>query len=303
MTAIGLIALDLDGTLLMSDGALSARVERAIREARARGVVVTLATARRWTGATPYARQLDLTGPLILYDGALVRKFPNGETQLRRTLAPDLAQRAAETIARWELQVVAQHAAPHGERLVASEDPPHPKWMGPYLASFHDQATYAPLRRIATESPETLRLVSFGPMKRLRGALDALADEPVGRQILPLGSYGLAELTIFSPDSSKGSGLRWLADQLGIPMSQTLAIGDGVNDVSMLRAAGLGVAMGNAAPEIQAEANAVTATNDEDGAARAIERYVLDGEGAETANDLGDDADDVPEDDETEETA
>ncbi|HET9111022.1 MAG TPA: Cof-type HAD-IIB family hydrolase [Ktedonobacterales bacterium] len=302
MTAIRLIALDLDGTLLASDGTLSARVERAIREARARDVVVTLATARRWTGATPYARQLDLTAPLILYDGALVRTFPHGETQLQRTLKPDLAQRAAETIAQWELQVVAQHAAPHGERLVASEDPPHPKWMAPYLASFREQATRAPLDRIATVSPETLRLVSFGPIKRLRGAFDALGDAPVGRQILPLGSYGLAELTVFSPDSSKGSGLRWLARRLGIPMSQTLAIGDGVNDVSMLRAAGLGIAMGNAAPEIQAEANGVTAPNDEDGAALAIERYVLDGEGAEASEEMRDDLDGAL-DDETEETA
>lgn len=298
MTGIRLIALDLDGTLLMSDGALSTRVERAIREARSRDVVVTIATARRWTGATPFARQLDLTGPLILYDGSLVRKFPNGETQLQRTLDPEQAQRAAETIAQWELQVVAQHASPHGERLVASEDPPHPKWMGPYLASFHEQATHVPLGRIATESPETLRLVSFGPIERLRSAFDALGDAPVGRQILPLGSYGLAELTIFSPDSSKGSGLRWLAQRLGVPMSQTLAIGDGVNDVSMLRSAGLGVAMGNAAPEIQAEANAVTTSNDEDGVALAIERYVLDGEGFEAADETEGDLDD-----ETEETA
>jgi hydroxymethylpyrimidine pyrophosphatase-like HAD family hydrolase len=301
VTAIRLVALDLDGTLLAPDGSLSARVERAIREARARGVVVTIATARRWTGVVPIARQLDLSGPLILYDGALVRRFPDGATQLQRALGASLAQRAAETLARWEPQVVAQHTTPQGERLIASEDPPHPKWMGPYLESFSGQATYAPLDSIAAESHETLRLVSFGPIKRLRGALDALGDMPVGRQILPLGNYGLSELTVFSPDSSKGAGLRWLARWLGVSMAETLAIGDGVNDVSMLRAAGLGVAMGNAAPEIQQAADTVTAANDVDGVALAIERYVLDGDAL--AADETDDAEDIVNDEETEETA
>lgn len=276
-----LVALDMDGTILASDGSLSSRVARVIREARARGVVVALATARRWTGASPIARELDLDGSLILYDGAIVRAFPGGGVETTHALDADLAQRAAAVIAAHELQVVAQYSDAHEERMVVSEAPPHPQWMGPYLASFRDQATYAPLDHITDVYPQTLRLVSFGPEKRLRAALDSLVGEPVGRQILPLGSYGQAELTVFSPSASKGAGLRWLARRLGIPMERTLAIGDGVNDVSMLRDAGLGVAMGNAAPEVQAAADAITLSNDEDGVALAIERYVLDSAGAE----------------------
>ncbi len=274
MTAVGLIALDMDGTILAPDGSLSARVKRAVHEARARGVVVALATARRWTGAAPIAQELELAGPLILYDGALAQNFPDGATQLRRTLDARLAQGAAAALAARELQVVAQYSDAQGERLAVSEHPPHPQWMRSYLANFRGQATYVALESLAELAP--LRLVSFGPIKRLRGALDALSDAPVGRQILPLGNYGIAELTVFSPDASKGAGLRWLAQRLGIPLEQTMAIGDGVNDVSMLRDAGLGVAMGNAAPEVRQAADVVTAANDEDGAALAIERYVLD---------------------------
>ncbi|HEY7974621.1 MAG TPA: HAD family hydrolase, partial [Ktedonobacterales bacterium] len=198
------------------------------------------------------------------------------ETQLRRALDAEQAQDAAQTLAALELQVVAQCSGAQGERLIVSEDPPHPQWMRSYLTSFRGQATYVALDTLAESAIETVRLVSFGPIRRLRSALDALGEAPVGRQILPLGSYGIAELTVFSPDASKGASLRWLAQRLGIPMDQTMAIGDGVNDVSMLREAGLGVAMGNAAPEVRQAADAVTAAFDEDGAALAIERYVLD---------------------------
>jgi hypothetical protein len=285
MTVYRLVALDMDGTILAPDGSLSARVTRAVHEARARGVVVALATARRWTGAATIAQELRLDGSLILYDGALVRAFPSGEVEMRHTLDAGLARRAAQALTTHELQVVAQYSDAQGERLVVSEAAPHPKWMRAYLENFRGQVTWVPLKHMADVAPEMLRLVSFGPEPRLRAALDGLGEAPVGRQILPLGNYGIAELTVFSPDASKGAGLRWLAQRLGIPMAQTLAIGDGVNDVSMLRAAGLGIAMGNAAPEVQQAADAVTAANDEDGCALAIERYVLDMETAAAADD------------------
>lgn len=275
MTAYGLIALDVDGTILTTDGSLSQRMIRTVRAARERGVVVALATARRWTGAAIFARELGLDGAQIIYDGAMARACPGGEVEMVHALDASLVQSAAEKLAAHGLQVVTQHSDAQGERLVASEAPPHPRWMGDYLRTFRDQTTYVALDQLAGYYPDAVRLVSFGPEPRLRAALDALEGAPLGRQILPLGSYGIAELTVFSPSASKGSGLRWLAQRLGIPMEQTLAIGDGVNDISMLREAGLGVAMGNAAPEVQAAARAVTAANDEDGAALAIERYVL----------------------------
>lgn len=81
-------------------------------------------------------------------------------------------------------------------------------------------------------------------------------------QVLPLGA-------------SKGAGVAWLLDRLGVDPSAVLALGDGENDVEMLQLAGLGVAMGNAGPPALAAADAITATNNEDGVARAIEQFVL----------------------------
>lgn len=279
MTTYQLVALDLDGTALNSDGQISQRLLRAVREARARGVVVTVATARRWFGASPFAEALGVKGPIIIYDGALARGFPDGEVELSHSLDPQITQRAAEALVSRGMQVVAQCSGPGGEWMLVKEGGKNTQWMRSYLQHFKDQIRYAPLSDFKRLAPETLRLVSFGPEKRLRAALDSLDDVSVGRQIIPMGSYGSGELTVFSPNASKGGGLRWLAQRLGIPLEQTMAIGDAVNDLSMLRMAGLGVAMGNAAPEIRAEANAVTATNDDDGVAQAIERYILDADG------------------------
>ena len=82
-------------------------------------------------------------------------------------------------------------------------------------------------------------------------------------------------LEISSVYANKGNGLRWLAGHLGISMEQVMALGDSDNDITMLRMAGLGVAMENAAQEIKEAADEVTSSNEEDGVAQAIERWVL----------------------------
>ena len=81
-------------------------------------------------------------------------------------------------------------------------------------------------------------------------------------------------MEIFKASCSKGDGLRWVADYCGVEMSETVAIGDNFNDVEMLQAAGLGVAMGNAEPEIVKYADVVTLTNDEDGVAAVLEQII-----------------------------
>jgi hydroxymethylpyrimidine pyrophosphatase-like HAD family hydrolase len=146
--------------------------------------------------------------------------------------------------------------------------------MEPYLDAFAHQARYRPVATLlGGRSP--LRLVSFAPLERLRPLAEAMSDLDAGWQILETGSYGQAELTLFAMGVSKGAALARLATDLGVPLAETLAIGDGSNDISMLRAAGLGVAMGHAAPSVRLAADVVTASNTDDGAAQAIERYIL----------------------------
>ena len=275
MTDFRLVALDVDGTILTPAGEMTPRFRAAAREARARGVTLALATARRWVGASPIARELEAASELILYDGAIRRAFPSGAVEVIEPLARDVALEAARRIVAGGLRAVAQYSPLAGERMVSSAEPPVGGWMESYLDRFAHQVRYERVTQLVRGRATPLRLVSFGPLARLAPLSESLADLDAGRQILPLGSYGQAELTVFAPAVSKGSALVRLAGDMGISRAETLAIGDGVNDISMLRAAGLGVAMGHAAPGVRAAAGAVTGTNAEDGAALAIERYVL----------------------------
>lgn len=107
-------------------------------------------------------------------------------------------------------------------------------------------------------------------MLRLRPLLEARLT---GRAALTSALPGMVE--ILPPGASKGAGVAWLLQRLGVDPGACMAMGDGENDVEMLRLVGLGVAMGNAVEAASAAADAHTAPNDEDGVARAIEKYVL----------------------------
>jgi 5-amino-6-(5-phospho-D-ribitylamino)uracil phosphatase len=286
VTPFRLLAVDLDGTLLDPHGKISARTHQAIAAARDTGTIVTLATSRRFTGAFPVARALGCIAALILYDGAQVRTYPDGDVLLTQSLGADVAQQSAEVMAAHSLQPIAQHGDAAGEQLLVSPRPARAPWADAYLATAAHQVEHVPLAELCAGRPDPLRVVAFGPLRRVRQAAGAVtAAIPVSEnilsqvvaatQILPQGNYGTSELTVFAPGASKGTALTRLAELLDVPLTQTLAIGDGLNDRSMLRVAGIGVAMANAPATVRRTADAITASNLEDGAAQAIERYVL----------------------------
>jgi hypothetical protein len=219
---------------------------------------------------------------------ALIR---GGEVLIAHHLPADLGQHMAEAMAAHGLQPIAQHSDERGERLVVAPRPARVPWADHYLASFRDQVVEVALKHVCAGRPDPLRVVTFGPLRRLRRTARALADlfpvaesivvgapgggPVIGTQVLGQGGYGTAELTVFAPGTSKGAAFTHLAKLLEVPLAETLAIGDGLNDLSLLQVAGLAVAMGNAPTVLRRVALAVTGSNDEDGAAQAIERYVL----------------------------
>ena len=277
MRRFRLVAADLDGTLLDPAGEVTEKTRSAARALATAGITLVLATSRRFTGVAPIAKSLELSGPLILCDGAQMRQYPDGSILASNALDMQVAQSVVEIIYAHGLRPIAQISDQHRERLLVAPAP-DVVWDANYLTLFADQIVEAPIEALCADGVDPLRVVAFGDPKRLRAAADEIGMLQCGWQILDMGNYGTAELMVFSPTASKGNTLEILAGRMGIPLSETFAIGDGINDVSLLATAGFSVAMGNAVNEVRAVAHAVARPNSDDGAADSILRYVLEAE-------------------------
>ncbi len=285
MTSIRLIASDLDGTLLDPDGGLAPRTLAALSAAHEAGVVTVLATARRYTGAEPIARAIGSVGAVITFDGAQIRQFPDGAILESARLSALHGQLAAELMYTHGLRPIAQHSDIEGERLIVGPQPEAPEWSRAYLDAVAPLVSPSSLDTVCAGHPDPVRVVAFGPAPRVRSVARLIAGHPTfapapaagapAVHVLSAGNYGAAELTVLPAGASKGAALTRVARHFGVPLRQVLALGDGVNDISMFRVAGLSVAMGNASKALLRVAHSTTASNREDGAAQAIERYVL----------------------------
>lgn len=272
MTRVRLLALDLDGTILGDDLRISARTRVAIREAIARGVTVVLATGRMYRSALPYSESLGLSGPLICYQGAYVRERPGpggAPGAILRHITMDAEP--ARAAVRWARENgLDPHVNADDQLLMEVGDEEAPDYER--LAGIG--AEFVPDLVAAIDHPAT-KVLAVGPAGLPARLLDAGRAAFAGRAEVTVSHPEYLEFT--APGVHKGAALRWLALRLGIPMGATMAVGDQHNDLEMIAAAGVGVAMGGAPPEVRAAARHVTAPLEEDGAARAIEEFVLRG--------------------------
>ncbi|MCR8629911.1 Cof-type HAD-IIB family hydrolase [Paenibacillus radicis (ex Xue et al. 2023)] len=239
-----LIALDMDGTLLTDDKLVSAENRAAIKAANAAGVTVMIATGRGIQNVVAYVDDLQLAAPIVTVNGSEVWAAPG--VLHNRTLL--------------DLGLLKQMHA------IALE---YDTWYWAYAV---DQIFN---KEKWTDQVDAKQWLKFGyyyedaeMMKEIRtklealGALEITNSHPLNIELNPKGI-------------NKASGIRQVCTLLGIEMSQVIAMGDSLNDESMIREAGLGVAMGNAQDEIKQLADVITATNEEHGVARIIEQYVL----------------------------
>jgi Cof subfamily protein (haloacid dehalogenase superfamily) len=271
---IGLIALDLDGTLIGEDLVLGKRTMAAIRAARERGVAVSIVTGRMTTSALPYARALGLVDPIVAYQGALVRAMPPPEAdpRLGRILAHrPLAADAARDVLVWAKSVGLEPHINHLERFVIQTDDPRAE----------DYSTFLGAR---AEVVDDLRAWLVHPISKVIAV--AAASDPIPESILDEGRRrfaGRAAVTIshprflefLAPGVSKLVGVRHLARRARVPLGRVLAVGDQFNDLEMLAGAGHGAAMPSAPLPVQAAARYVAPPLADEGTAQLIEQLVL----------------------------
>jgi len=260
-----LVALDLDGTLLNSAQDLSPRSEAAVRAIRDRGVRVILASGRMHASMVPYARQLQLEEPLIAYNGALVRWDRTGEVLHHIPVPAD-----------WALQVM-DFARQESLHLNLYFDdvwysPADSEWAQLYARRTRQQPVIRADLYEWAAGREPTKIICIGPPPRIQAGLQAWRERARGELYVTTSEPEYLEF--MHPAVSKGLALQRLCAHLGIPLAQTMAFGDNLNDRPLLEAAGYGVAMGNSAPEVKAVADRVTGTNDEEGVAQVLEEWL-----------------------------
>jgi hydroxymethylpyrimidine pyrophosphatase-like HAD family hydrolase len=280
---IRLIALDIDGTLLGSNGEIPAANRDAIARAIEAGVEVAIATGRRYEFARSIFERLPAPLTLILSNGAII-KNRDGETEMRRLLPCAAARAALETASEHRASAALIFDRP-GERQVVFEaidwnDPRHRLF---YAANRSFVCEQAPLEDALTEDPVQLMLT--GRCTAMRSAYDRLRALAGSGTLAPgeMFSVALTEyeyrdfslVDVVQSGCSKGTALADWAARRGLAASEVMAVGDNLNDLEMLEFAGTPVVMANALPELKARGWAATASNDDAGVARAIETFVF----------------------------
>lgn len=262
-----LVALDVDGTLLDPSHALSPRTRSAVLSVQRRGVVVTLATGKLLASVQPLLRELRLGGLHITCNGAALMDATTGAPVAAWTLSQpqvDLAlaairELAPETPIAWYTTDAIYTDADRGlldDTLAAYREPP-----------------VRHVARLDHTLPSPLKFLMTGDHAHLLALRDALQAR-IGDAVTVVRTTS-DFVEVMAPGVSKGVALLELAARLDIPREETVAMGDGENDIPLLEAAGLGIAMGNAMPALRERAARHTLSNAEDGVAHALEQLDL----------------------------
>lgn len=261
----GLIAVDLDGTLLDANGAPHAKDLHALRALLAVGVPVTIITGRLYSGARPTALALGLTGPVACVDGSHMVSAATHTTLMHHGIRGDAARKLRDALAKNgpATFVFARDAIVHdhvGEPYLS------------YVVTWSNavERTTSVHGHGAWDYDDGITaVVALGTVQQIASAVEDIQDTvgdaaqvamfPVRRQS---GSWGMV---VRGAGGTKGSALAWIADHYKVPLEQTVAVGDWLNDVPMFRAAGRSFAMGQAPEDVKRAASDVLKETSETG--------------------------------------
>jgi Cof subfamily protein (haloacid dehalogenase superfamily) len=267
--SVKLVAIDIDGTLLDSNRNITPKVKETLQKANEKGIYIVLCTGRPLPGVKDQLTELDLYGDndyVITYNGSLVQATKSNE-------------------------IISQYSLSYDDFL---EIELMSRKVGTHLHTIDDKAVYTANRDIGKYTVHEAYLVDM-PLKYR--AVDEMTpdmsiikmmmiDEPdvLDKAISQLPESFTSKYTtvkstefyfeILNKEASKGNALAKLAEHLGIDQSETMSIGDNENDLSMIEYAGIGVAMGNATENIKRAADIQTSSNDEDGVAEVLLKYI-----------------------------
>lgn len=276
---IRLLAVDVDGTLLDSQGHLPPAHREALADAIDAGVEVALVTGRSFHFTKPVVDLLRLPVTLIVNNGAVVKNGA-GETEMRHLLSRDAARQILERTTEFDDCVAIVFDRPDERQIVFERmDWSHPQRRG-YYEKNRAFIAEAPTRLgdVLTEDP--IQVMFNGSVEPMRALAATLRDAPGARHYtVAITEYELKDFSLVDINGagcSKGSTLAQWAGRRGLTRDAVMAVGDNLNDLEMLKFAGTAVVMGNATDAMKSLGYRVTATNDEGGLAAAVRTCVLD---------------------------
>jgi len=284
---IKLLALDLDGTLLNSRGDIPEKNLEAIQRAEEKGVLVTIATGRRFRDALPVARQLNLNAPVICHNGALLKYADTLETVAVSLVANETVKEILRVGREFGGDALIS-ADPRGKGVllydrISDENIPLQKYIA-WSKRLHGAEAEEAVHHVENladilDETETVHVSFSGkcePMAQLEMLLrnELSVNANVLTTVYPQLDFTLID--ILPPDASKGIGVEKLALINNFSAENVMVMGDNFNDLEMLEYAGTAVVMGNASPELLERAEFYTTlSNDENGVALAIEKFIL----------------------------
>lgn len=275
MSQYRMIAIDLDGTLLSPAGEVTPQVKAAVHRCLSAGLLVCFATGRNWTESRAILDTVEHWPLAVFVGGAMVIDTHQRMTLHRTMMEPALAREVCECLESHGHAVLAlQDTGAAGvDYFMTGDLPPNGatrQWM---------KVTDSKVQR-------TGRLGSFSHEHTIRVGICATTSDVVAVKQALIGRFGdrlvvhsllvsayggIEVLEVFDPAVNKWEGVQFIARRHGIVPQQIIAIGDDVNDITMIQGAGLGVAMGNARPEVQAVADRVIGKNVDDGLAQFLD--------------------------------
>ncbi len=262
---------DLDGTLLNRKGNLSRETIAVVRQVIQAGIKVVLATGRSPLFVKDIAAQLGIVCPVISCNGGLIVDIRNGDVLFSKPIADQMVQKLA-----------AYCLQEQDDTFVYSYD--HIYYSSPSNRVIQYQRYNMEVQAAFKIPLKEMRSGDDLPFGQVIKFFIRNVDEPHAREFeqnlngenqLAFVSSAKNALDVMANGISKGVGLNFLAEKMGINLAQTAVFGDNFNDISMLELAGCPIAVDNAEEKVKAAAKYVTGSNDEDGVAHALRRYVL----------------------------
>lgn len=261
---IKMVATDIDGTILRGDFGFSPAVKECIKDLCARGIKVVLVTGRMHCAAMCLAKELGINTPIVSYQGGMIKEnSKDGEVYYNKYLAPDYARK----IIVWARENNIHLNLYMDDVLYVEQDN---EIIRRYTEARYINFSVSPFDELKLEKINKILAIDYDSAARVSGWVEYLTKEYPELYIVTSTPY-FCEIS--HPEAKKSTAVEFLCREWGLKKEEVLTIGDQNNDIELLKAGGIKVAMGNATEELKTYADYVTDTVNNDGFVKAIKKF------------------------------